>query len=38
LGYLDFVQRIPNPEDKRERTYRISPEYLTVASSLLRYI
>lgn len=38
LGYLTFIQRVPNPEDMRERAYRLSPEYKTASISLLRHL
>lgn len=37
LGYMDFIQRIPNPDDKRERTYQLSPEHKANAASFLRH-
>jgi hypothetical protein len=38
MGYLELIQRIPHPDDKRERTYQINPEHKTSATTMLRYI
>ena len=38
LGYRDFIQRVPHPEDKRARLYHISPEYRNVTQTLLRHL
>jgi DNA-binding MarR family transcriptional regulator len=36
LGLVGLIQRVANPEDKRERLYRISPEYIRSIPALLR--
>lgn len=38
LGYRDFIERVPHPEDKRARLYHISPEYRNVSPTLLRHL
>ena len=38
LGYRDFIQRKPNPEDKRARLYYISSEYRSSSPTLLRHL
>jgi hypothetical protein len=38
LGYLELIQRVPNPDDMRERTYQIALEHRTNAATLLRHL
>ena len=38
MGYNDLVERIPNPDDMRERMYQISAEHRTHSKTLLRHL